>query len=1542
MDARELADLLAKAFQKAVKGWADQFILRFDAILRIFNSQTAFAAKGIPGAPQQLNLFDEHVLPGHGDLISALQEGFAQVVGAIGTQRFELSQLAQTTAQTPAGGINVGEQQTISDRQMVFDFIPPVGDHAPLIDVLRTGFAQVISALDAQRESTDKVTEAVNKSRGMQDELLGLVTSVVQVIPLVAFARAGMQLEQNMQPIAIQTTGYETESFANANREIQHAQTNFLLAEESAVNLVTQLTAWQPALVEDTLALRGFVKVGAELQHVLDFSADEAALLLHRFSLLNMTSKDVGQLAGNVWELGRALGVPREEIKDLLKDLPELAFKFGATGKANINQMAQELLKLRELFEFLPEAGAMDVQKLVESVVTQSEQGMRILGMLSANTQQSYESLFETARANASDFARLVESSVVTTLLDERFVQNTSELLEESGDVFNRQYIRIQRQAQQIAENYGLDHSTLIGMVNQTRSKLREVYEADFLERQQHAKAILGTEQLTEQQIAQLREETLTHLNKTVDVSEFIQQHSSRALASPNTGQWEESITALHGTFGNLLKVIGNIGDKWREFAGVQILQTFNEFLGYAVQGLTQFNNWLESSEEATQKMSVSLAGLAGVTAVGSVFLLFRKKLVLVGETLGDLKKPIEQLSRGLLGTLLPALRALSLFLVTNPIGLVITGIATALVLLETKFDVVSKAFGVLKESAGDFFGWMGDWLGVFGDLASYTFGRFIDHITNVVSAVTFVGKQISELSANIWEAFTQNTAVQTLWDVWVNLAKHIGNVFDNIISRVTTFKTKIKTEIVELLEAIPSKLLPQGLEDLRDSLRESLNRQVVTTQVGMQLVAPVASTPLALNHDLQASLLTGMSEKMAALSTPVPAEPMVYPNALPERARQAAVQPAQTPPEARLPAQAIPAQVMGMQAQTPAAQIGQGGVLGGVQSSQQDHAQVTEITRVADAVVSLSDSQRAWIQTQISAIDQNKDVGLVTEALHQVMSEHSGARQEVLRQIQQIKSGPSDLQRPATTANILSYVASNTADLNQSIRRQTVATEQATQITAVQSAQNTEAVQTNTQAVVNQKQVGPSVLVGSGQASIIGPVVQSGLNQTTIHNNQARTANAQTTAIQAPQVTQAERVLQQPIISAPVLPEIQPANAVITQAKTQQAAQNNGDTSFIQNPISVTTTLAKSLMNWMTSQEATTATDLSRVNNQANQSLLENSALVQNNQADDLQVSNRSGLGVEVDPVVHAIRQQTADLIAAQPEPKAGAGMQAKTGDRSYLQTIGDAVATVRSSRGVQQNNNGDMTIARLSKRFDATNEVNQNNQNYNVLSSGIDQLSLITSMLLHTQADQVITGDQVSTARGAESLQPLLSDVPMLSLAQTFAQSVADFAPSLLASTLQNNSTSLLQSVIPEPVSNLSSILNQDILTRQEDNRSNKTEASSTSLQMFDMPSIFSEGSAVTNQETSAGIDYGQRLTNLQTSINQTRGGVDEVSTFSQSTQNFTMDDVTARLDQMINQGKIDSESRARFIQYIQMIMATRYDVSDSIMLMTNFGGL
>ena len=703
-------------------------------------------------------------------------------------------------------------------------------------------------------------------ARGALDGLRDYVQRSPLIAPVIFAVGTAAEFQHDMVRTAQIAGGLYSKGFDKASKATQTLFTSQAVTQDQASDIIHVFAGLNSVL---NLTQGQYVSLGrraAELVQVLDFSADEAAILVSRFVLLGLTERDIGELNEELYNTGRALGVSNESIKDAITNSVDFARSVGITSADATKELSVGVLRAAQHFEhqlgYQGSAAREHVQGIIKAMIDGTEDGQRVMAQLVRDFGYDQNRLLKTA---LEDPVKIIESR-------SRLIFDTlSAVLHENGRLSADRL-------QQITSGRATD------------------FRRDIAIHRQQLIAVRGlTEEEADKQVAAFRDSLKEQRkmfggNVVAMIADFNKVRTAVTtlpeIRTPDTvqNQWNAALEASNKNLVQIGTQLRDIGQGILIIFGSPLLKYFTKGLGYVVDYLQEMVATLQSWRTEDSWFSTLVDGVLAL-AGGAAIVWVTKKLFGVVGVVRSLYSAVVGLpvaaqaaskSIGFLsGRVLPALssrlglaRAGAVSLATKGFGFITSTAGPALVgaLATAKAGAVSlalKGFGFLTATFAPLLAATWAWTAallanpvtwiVLGVVA---LGAALIYLEKRFGALTWVWEKLSAGVSYLWGGLKSlfdgkiiRTGVQLYIDNLLRLFEAVQSIFTGVFG----FVRRLFTEPIQLLKdtvATALNLMPdwvinrfESLRSLRDSFSSNAAISSVSTPTAMPL--PPNTEPL-------------------------------------------------------------------------------------------------------------------------------------------------------------------------------------------------------------------------------------------------------------------------------------------------------------------------------------------------------------------------------------------------------------------------------------------------------------------------------------------------------------------------------------------------------------------------------------------------------------------------------------------------------------------------------------------------------------------------
>ncbi|NUF26909.1 phage tail tape measure protein [Gilliamella sp. ESL0254] len=529
--------------------------------------------------------------------------------------------------------------------------------------------------------------------------------------------------------------------------------------------------------VKDAMA---YEEVMADIRKVVDFDTPEQFKQMgqdiREMSLsLPMAAKDIGAIVA----AGGQAGIPKEDLKQFAEDAVKMGIAFDTTAEEAGSTMAtwRTALKLTQsevvglsdkinLLSNTQNAKAKDISDVVTRMGT-----LAATSGVSADKLAALSSTIIATGTNTDQAATGIKNFMLTLTSGKSATAKQQKALQQLGFTSN-----------EIAKGMQKDAEGTIMSVLKSLGKVSK-------DRQSAALTVL------------FGKESVAAISPLLNNMELLKENFSRVGdASQYAGSMQKEYESRSNTTANKLQLFNNALTNISLSIGDALLPAFTELLNQMQPLVVSFGHFIQENPELVKMVAMAVAGLIGlrvacagvnviVGAISTGITIFNG--ILKGVTVATKLFTFAQIA---LSNAFKIVRiasiALSIAMSMNPIGLIMTGIAIAAVLIITYWDDIVK-----------FFKWL--WA-VIKPYVMPIFDLFIDRFKTAASFIVNAWDAVSNFFIGLWEFI--KPFVMPIFDLFVDRFKAAGEAIPKMWESVQNFFKglwdNVKSGIQPLLDA--------------------------------------------------------------------------------------------------------------------------------------------------------------------------------------------------------------------------------------------------------------------------------------------------------------------------------------------------------------------------------------------------------------------------------------------------------------------------------------------------------------------------------------------------------------------------------------------------------------------------------------------------------------------------------------------------------------------------------------------------------------------
>lgn len=234
------------------------------------------------------------------------------------------------------------------------------------------------------------------------------------------------------------------------------------------------------------------------------------------------------------------------------------------------------------------------------------------------------------------------------------------------------------------------------------------------------------------------------------------------------------------------------------------------------VEKITEWVNWLGTLDEGTQKLILTIAGIAA--AVGPVLIVIGKIITALSTIGGAINSVISVVTGGItsiigIGSkLMGGIQALFALIMAHPVVAVVTAIIAAVVLLWNNCEAFRDAVGAIWDAIVGFFQAAAEGIKV-------AFDGVVEFFSSVWEGIQSVFQGVAEFFGGIFQAAAE--LVQTAWNAIVEFFTLIWQGIQSVFQGVAEFFGNIFQAAAEIVQSVWSAVVEffagiwQGIQDV-------------------------------------------------------------------------------------------------------------------------------------------------------------------------------------------------------------------------------------------------------------------------------------------------------------------------------------------------------------------------------------------------------------------------------------------------------------------------------------------------------------------------------------------------------------------------------------------------------------------------------------------------------------------------------------------------------------------------------------------------------
>lgn len=301
----------------------------------------------------------------------------------------------------------------------------------------------------------DQSDDIKEQFKDLSDTVSDQWGNMIASLPAVALLAVAGEAQDDMASTIITQTGFVTKAFDDYNSVVSETTALMGLTQDQALAVTNTFYSQGLQFQFNKDQILGLNKSTADMSHLFDMAADEAAQLVMHMTRMGMSKSDIDKATKSAFELGTALGLPQADMKEMMTTSADLVSLMAFAGPEANQKMTASLMKLNAGYRQMGlDSG--DALSTLNDVITGSEQGRLLTTKMANYFGTSFGDMLNVAETEGDKFIAM-RNQLATDTMFEKAGMTVDDLLNLDPTELKNQFSHIQQiMGPQLEEIYGM------------------------------------------------------------------------------------------------------------------------------------------------------------------------------------------------------------------------------------------------------------------------------------------------------------------------------------------------------------------------------------------------------------------------------------------------------------------------------------------------------------------------------------------------------------------------------------------------------------------------------------------------------------------------------------------------------------------------------------------------------------------------------------------------------------------------------------------------------------------------------------------------------------------------------------------------------------------------------------------------------------------------------------------------------------------------------------------------------------------------------